>query len=305
MGTPDFSVPTLEKIIALGHQVVACYTRAPQKAGRGQLERKSPVHLAAKAAGIAVFTPQSLKGANEQAEFAAHNADVAVVVAYGLLLPKPVLDAPKHGCLNLHGSLLPRWRGAAPIQRAIMAGDKVSGVMVMKMDEGLDTGPVGLSREIEIPPEMSAGELHDKMMMLGASLMGEALVALEQDRLVFTAQSEAGASYAKKIKKCETRIDWHRPANEVHDLIRGLSPFPGAWCEIEINGKPVRVKILRSELVDKSGKPGEIVDDRVAIACLSGAVRLLEVQRAGKAKMNMDEFLRGSGSLAGQILTSR
>ncbi len=304
MGTPDFSVPTLLQIMAMGHEVIACYTRAPQRAGRGQLAKKSPVHLAAEAAGIGVFTPKSLKGADEQAQFAAHKADVAVVVAYGLLLPKPVLEAPKYGCLNLHGSLLPRWRGAAPIQRAIMAGDKTSAVMVMKMDEGLDTGPVALLEKIDIPVLMSAGELHDKMMVIGADLMGRALGALERNSLVFTPQSQEGASYAKKIKKSETRIDWSRPANQVHNHIRGLSPFPGAWCEIKIKDKLVRIKILRSELVDENGETGEILNDRLIIACSSGAVRLLEVQRAGKAKMNIDEFLRGSGSLAGQILTS-
>jgi len=304
MGTPDFSVPTLEHIISLGHEVVACYTRAPQPAGRGQFEKKSPVHLAAKAAGITVFTPKSLRGYSEQAEFAAHNADIAVVAAYGLLLPKAILEAPKYGCLNLHASLLPRWRGAAPIQRAIMAGDKTSGVMVMKMDEGLDTGPVGLVEEIEISPQMSAGELHDKMMVIGAGLMGKALAALERGSLLFTPQGQEGASYARKIKKSETRIDWNRKANEVHDHIRALSPFPGAWCEIRVKGKLARVKILRAELAAGSGKPGLVLDDKLTIACSGGAVRLRELQRAGKGKMNAGEFLRGSGPLAGQMLVS-
>jgi len=310
MGTPDFSVPTLLQLIAMGHEIVACYTRAPRPAGRGQLEKKTPVHLAAEAARIEVFTPKSLKGADEQAQFGAHNADIAVVVAYGLLLPKPVLEAPKFGCLNLHGSLLPRWRGAAPIPRAIMAVDKSTGIMVMKMDEGLDTGPVGLVEEIEIPFEMTAGELHDKMMVRGADLMGRALAALERGSLLFTRQSEEGASYAKKIAKSETRIDWNRPANEVHNHIRGLSPFPGAWCEIEIKGRPVRVKILCAALAGSSGssggsgEPGLVLDNNLTIACSSGAIRLIEVQRAGKGKMDAGEFLRGSGPLAGQILLS-
>ncbi|VAW14154.1 Methionyl-tRNA formyltransferase [hydrothermal vent metagenome] len=304
MGTPSFSVPSLLQIISLGHQIVACYTRAPKKAGRGQKEKKSPVHLAAEAANIAVFTPKSLKGATEQAEFAAHQADVAIVVAYGLLLPKPVLDAPKHGCLNLHGSLLPRWRGAAPIQRAIMAGDKTSGVMVMKMDEGLDTGPVALMEKIAISSQMNAGELHDKMMVLGADLIGRALGALERNSLRFVPQSDKGITYAKKIEKSEARINWGCPADQVHNLIRALSPFPGAWCEIEIKGKPVRVKILGSELVEASAEPGKIIGDDLTIACSSGAVRLKQVQRAGKGKMDIGEFLRGSGPLAGQILAS-
>src|SRR4051812_9156705 len=205
MGTPDFSVPTLLEIISSGHEVVAVYTRAPKPAGRGQAERKSPVHLAAEAAGIAVFTPRSLKGEAEQMVFASHDADLGVVVAYGLLLPKPILDAPRLGCLNLHGSLLPRWRGAAPIQRAVMAGDKRTGVMVMQMDEGLDTGPVGLVEEMPIGPDETAGLVHDRMMRVGADLMGRALAALERGSLTFTPQAEAGVTYAKKIEKAETR----------------------------------------------------------------------------------------------------
>ena len=246
MGTPEFSVPTLLEIVSSGHEVVAVYTRAPKPAGRGQAERKSPVHEAAEGLGIPVFTPRSLKGADEQGVFALHDADLGIVVAYGLLLPKPILDAPRLGCLNLHGSLLPRWRGAAPIQRAVMAGDAQTGVMVMQMDEGLDTGPVALGEVIPIGPDMTSGELHDTMMRIGADLMGRALAALDRGSLAFKPQPEDGAIYAKKIEKSEARIDWSLPAAEVHNHIRGLSPFPGAWFEIELAGKPVRVKALRS-----------------------------------------------------------
>ncbi|MDB5561966.1 MAG: Methionyl-tRNA formyltransferase [Hyphomicrobiales bacterium] len=297
MGTPDFAVPTLSEIVSSGHEVVAVYTRAPKPAGRGQAERKSPVHLAAEGFGIPVFTPKSLKGAEEQGVFALHDADVAVVVAYGLLLPKPILDAPRLGCLNLHGSLLPRWRGAAPMQRAIMAGDTRTGVMVMQMEEGLDTGPVALVDEMPIGPDMTAGELHDKMMRVGADLMGRALAALERGSLTFTPQSEAGAVYAKKLEKAEARIDWSKPAAEVHNLIRGLSPFPGAWFELEVGGKPVRIKALRSTLAEGQGAPGTILDEELTIACGDGAVRLTSVQREGKGVMDAPTFLRGTASV--------
>jgi methionyl-tRNA formyltransferase len=296
MGTPDFSVPTLTEIVSSGHEVVAVYTRAPKPAGRGQEERKSPVHLAAEGFGLPVFTPKSLKGEAEQIVFASHDADVAIVVAYGLLLPKPILDAPQLGCLNLHGSLLPRWRGAAPIQRAVMEGDRQTGVMVMRMEEGLDTGPVGLGEVIPIGPDMTSGELHDVMMRVGADLMGRALAALERGSLDFTPQTEEGAVYAKKIEKAESRIDWSRPAPEVHNHIRGLSPFPGAWFEIELGGKPVRVKALRSTMGEGEGAPGTILGD-LTIACGSGAVRLMQVQREGKGAMDAATFLRGAGTL--------
>ena len=300
MGTPEFSVPTLLEIISSGHEVVAVYTRAPKPAGRGQAERKSPVHLAAEAAGIPVFTPRSLKGADEQGVFALHDADLGIVVAYGLLLPKPILDAPRLGCLNLHGSLLPRWRGAAPIQRAVMAGDTQTGVMVMQMDEGLDTGPVALGEVIPIGPDMTAGELHDAMMRIGADLMGRALAALERGSLDFTPQLEDGTIYAKKIEKTETRIDWNQPAEAVHNHIRGLSPFPGAWFEIELGGKPVRVKVLRSTLASGSGTPGTLLPD-LTVACATGAVRLVQIQREGKTPMDAATFLRGAGVLPGSV----
>ena len=296
IGTPEFAVPTLAEIVARGHDVAAVYTRAPKPAGRGRTERKSPIHLAAEGFGLAVHTPRSLKSVDEQAVFAMHAADVAVVVAYGLILPLPILEAPLDGCLNLHGSLLPRWRGAAPIQRAVMAGDARTGVMVMKMDEGLDTGPVGLVEEMPIGPDTTAGELHDQMMLVGADLMGRALSALERGSLHFTPQSEDGVTYAKKIEKAEARIDWSRPAAEVHNLIRGLSPFPGAWFELPLSGGTARIKVLRSTLAQGSGAPGTMLDG-LTIACGEGSVRLLQVQREGKAGMDADAFLRGAGPL--------
>ncbi len=300
MGTPDFSVPTLLEIVSSGHEVVAVYTRAPKPAGRGQEERKSPVHLAAEGFGIPVYTPRSLRDEAEQIIFASHDADLAVVVAYGLLLPKPILDAPRLGCLNLHGSLLPRWRGAAPIQRAVMAGDRETGVMVMQMDEGLDTGPVALVDMIPIGPDMTAGELHDAMMRVGADLMGRALAALDRGSLDFRPQTDDGALYAKKIEKSEARIDWSLPAETVHNHIRGLSPFPGAWFELELGGKPVRVKALRSTLGEGSGAPGTVLPNLV-ICCGTGAVRLTQVQREGKGAMDAATFLRGAGPLPERI----
>jgi len=259
------------------------------------------VHEAAEAFGIPVFTPRSLKGEAEQAQFAALEADVAVVVAYGLLLPKPVLEAPQYGCLNLHGSLLPRWRGAAPIQRAIMAGDSRTGIVVMQMDEGLDTGAMGPTEIIAITPEMTAGELHDQMMRLGADLMGRALAALERGSLDFTPQPESGETYAAKIDKAEARIDFSRPAEEVHNLIRGLSPFPGAWFEMELGGKPVRIKALRSTLANGAEVPGALLGSDLVIACGSGAVRLSQVQREGKGAMDAATFLRGAGTLPTKV----
>ena len=296
MGTPDFAVPTLTEIVSAGHEVVAVYTRAPKPAGRGQAERKSPIHLAAENFGIPVRTPKTLRNTDEQAAFAALEADVGIIVAYGLILPKPILDAPRLGCLNLHGSLLPRWRGAAPIQRAVLAGDARTGVMVMQMDEGLDTGPVALIDEMPIGPDMTTGELHDRMMLVGADLMGRALAALERGSLTFTPQTEAGLTYAKKIEKAETRIDWSKPAQEVHNLIRGMSPFPGAWFELELNGAPVRIKALRSTLATGQGAPGALFPG-LTIACGEGAVRLTLVQREGKSALDAATFLRGAGAL--------
>ncbi|MCX5496340.1 methionyl-tRNA formyltransferase [Kaistia dalseonensis] len=294
MGTPDFSVPTLTEIIGQGHEVVAVYTRAPRPAGRGMGERKSPVHEIAERFGIPVFTPKSLKGEAERAAFASLDADAAVVVAYGLILPQAILDAPREGCLNLHASLLPRWRGAAPIHRAIMAGDAETGVMVMRMEAGLDTGPVAMAEKIAIGPDVTTGDLHDQLARLGADLMVRALAALSRGGLNTVPQAEAGVTYAAKIDKGETRIDWARSARDVHNHIRGLSPFPGAWCEMTLAGKTERVKILRSTIGAGAGVPGTVLDGELTIACGDGAVRLVELQRAGGKPLRAAEFLRGA-----------
>jgi methionyl-tRNA formyltransferase len=294
MGTPEFSVPTLRALRAAGHEIAAVYSQPPRPAGRRGLElTPSPVHRAAEELGIEVRTPVSLKGEAEQQAFRALGADAAVVVAYGLLLPKPILEGTRLGCFNGHASLLPRWRGAAPIQRAMMAGDAETGMMVMKMDEGLDTGPVALTERIAIGPDMTGGELHDALSAAGAPLMVEAMVRLERGELALTPQPADGITYARKIDKAESRIDWTRPAREVHDTIRALSPFPGAWCEVTVNGKAERLKVLRTTRAEGSGTPGAVLDDALAIACGDGAVRLLEVQRAGGRPMTAPEFLRG------------
>ncbi len=293
MGTPDFSVPTLAEVLGAGHEVVAAYTQPSRPAGRGMAERLSPVAQFAASAGIPVKSPASLKNEAEQRAFAGLGADAAVVVAYGLLLPRPILTAPRFGCLNLHASALPRWRGAAPIQRAIMAGDCETAVMVMRMEEGLDTGPVCVAERIPIAPEATAGELHDELARRGASLMVRALGALERASLDCTPQAEAGATYAAKIDKAEAHIDFGRPAQEVHNRIRALSPVPGAWFETEAGGKAERIKVLRAARAEGSGSPGELLDDALTVACGAGAVRLLELQRAGKKRMGAQEFLRG------------
>ncbi|TPJ74287.1 methionyl-tRNA formyltransferase [Mesorhizobium sp. B2-7-1] len=304
MGTPDFSVPTLRAIAEAGHEIVAVYTQPPRAAGRRGLElTPSPVQREAERLGVEVRTPTSLKGEAEQAAFAALRADVAVAVAYGLLLPKAVLEATRLGCLNGHASLLPRWRGAAPIQRAIMAGDAETGMMIMKMEEGLDTGPVAMVEKVAIAPDMTAGELHDRLMAQGASLMVEALAQLGINCLTFTPQAIAGVTYARKIDKLETRVDWTRPSGEVHNHIRGLSPFPGAWCEVDIGGRMERLKLLRSTLSDGVGESGGILDDRLTVACGAGAVRLVEVQRAGGKPAAAQEFLRGAKIEKGMKLT--
>ncbi|MET3578845.1 methionyl-tRNA formyltransferase [Mesorhizobium robiniae] len=295
MGTPEFSVPTLRAIAKAGHEIEAVYTQPPRAAGRRGLElTPSPVQREAERLGVEVRTPVSLKNEAEQQAFRALRADVAVVVAYGLLLPKPIIEAPRFGCLNGHASLLPRWRGAAPIQRAVMAGDAETGMMVMRMEGGLDTGPVAMVEKCAIGPDMTAGDLHDRLMFIGAALMAKALARLERDALTFTAQATVGVTYAKKIDKAETRVDWTRPAGEVHDHIRGLSPFPGAWCETEIGGRLERLKLIRSTLSQGAGEPGGILDDRLTVACGSGAIRLVEVQRAGGRPITAQEFLRGA-----------
>lgn len=303
MGTPDFAVPTLSELLGAGHDIAAVYTQPPRAAGRGQKSRPGPVQSFAEEAGLPVHTPLSLRDGEAQSSFAAHDADVAVVVAYGLILPRPILEAPVHGCLNLHGSILPRWRGAAPIQRAVMAGDAESGIAVMRMEEGLDTGPVCLVDRVAIEPNMTAGQLHDRLATLGADLMVRALAALERDSLDCTPQPDEGVTYAEKIDKREARIDWSRPAAEVHNLIRGLSPFPGAWFEHTHDGKAERIKVLRSEQVRGEGAPGELLDDQLTVACGTGAIRLVQVQRAGKSPMAADAFLRGFPLTKGAQIT--
>ena len=293
MGTPDFAVPALRAICDAGHEVLAVYTQPPRAAGRGMALRKSPVHQAAEQAGLTVRTPERLKGAEEQEQFRALEADAAVVVAYGLILPKPILDAPRHGVFNVHASLLPRWRGAAPINRAIMAGDSVSGVSIMRLTEGLDAGPVCLTGRVKIGPEMTAGELHDALAPLGAELMAKALAELDQGTLQCHPQHDEAATYAPKLDPREMRINWRLKARDVHDRIRGLSPHPGAWFEIELGGKRERLKVLRSALAKASGPPGTLLDDKLTIACGKGAVRLTDVQRGGKKPMPVADFLRG------------
>jgi methionyl-tRNA formyltransferase len=294
MGTPEFSVPTLVELAAHGHEIAAVYTRAPKPGGRGMKLQPTPVELEARRLGIPVATPKTLKTPQALDEFRAHGADAAVVVAYGMILPQAILDAPKLGCYNLHASLLPRWRGAAPINRAIMAGDDETGVMVMKMDVGLDTGDVAMAERIAISGQMTVSDLHDTLARLGADLMVRAMAALERGALQLKVQSEDGVTYAAKIDKAEARIDWSKPAQAVLRHIHGLSPFPGAWSEISGDGERARIKILRCELASGSGAPGAVLDDRLAIACGEGAIRITELQRAGKASMKATEFLRGT-----------
>ena len=304
MGTPDFSAATLRALATAGHEIAAAYTQPPRPAGRRGLElMKSPVHLLAEELDVEVRTPVSLKGDAEQGAFRALDADVAVVVAYGLLLPKAILEGTRLGAFNGHASLLPRWRGAAPIQRAIMAGDAETGMMVMKMDEGLDTGPVAMTERVAIDPLMTAGELHDRLRDVGARLMVDALAALEAGTLELKPQSEDGVTYAKKIAKQETRVDWSRAGRDVHNHIRGLSPFPGAWCEMIVSGKAERVKLLRSAPAEGAGAPGELVGDGLLVACGEGAVRLTELQRAGGKPLEAGEFLRGAKLEKGELLS--
>jgi methionyl-tRNA formyltransferase len=295
MGTPDFAVPTLLALAAARHEIAAVYTRAAKPAGRGMELQPAPVEREARRLGLPVLTPATLKSAEAQAVFSAHKADAAVVVAYGLILPKAILDVPRLGCFNVHASLLPRWRGAAPINRAIMAGDNESGVTIMQMDEGLDNGAMAIAEQVTIGADMTAGDLHDALAPLGADLMLRALAAAERGTLALTPQAEAGVTYAAKISKTETRIDWTKPCSQVHDHIRGLSPFPGAWFEID----GVRVKALRSTKAAGKAAPGIVLDDKLTIACGDGAIRLSLVQRAGKQPMQAEEFLRGTPVKAG------
>jgi methionyl-tRNA formyltransferase len=302
MGTPQFAVPTLSELVGQGHDVAAVYTQPPRGAGRGMATRKSPVHTAGERFGLVVRAPASLKSEGEAAELAALRPDVVVVVAYGQILPRAILALPREVCLNLHASLLPRWRGAAPIERAIMAGDAETGVMVMRMEAGLDAGPIALVERVSIGADMTAGELTERLSHRGADLTARALAALSRGVLTFTPQSEAGITYAKKIDKSETRIDWTRPAAEVHNHIRGLSPDPGAWFEADFGKGPERVRVLRSTRAEGSGAAGIVLDASLAIACGEGAVRLLELQRAGKQPLKADAFLRGTPIAAGSRL---
>lgn len=296
MGTPEFSVPVLDALVDAGHEVVCVYCQPPRPAGRGKKDRPTPVHARAEALGLEVRYPVSLKGVEAQAEFAALQADVAVVVAYGLILPQAILDAPARGCLNIHASLLPRWRGAAPIHRAVMAGDAQTGVCIMQMEAGLDTGPVLLREALDIGVEETTAGLHDRLSVVGARLIVEALAQL--DDLEPHVQPDEGVSYAHKIDKAEARVDWSRPAEEVDRLIRGLSPFPGAWCEVE--GE--RLKLLGSRLAEGAGAPGEVLDGSLRVACGTGAVQLTRLQRAGKGAQDAEEFLRGRAIPVGAVL---
>jgi methionyl-tRNA formyltransferase len=299
MGTPDFAVPTLLELVGAGHDIAAVYTRAPQPAGRGMELRPSPIAREAARFGLPVVTPKTLRSADAAQAMRAHGADAAVVVAYGLILPKPILEAFPLGCFNLHASLLPRWRGAAPINRAIMAGDPETGVMVMKMEQGLDTGPIAMADRFAIAADATAGELHDILAQRGSKLMVVALAALERGTLQLRPQPDTGVTYANKIDKNETRIDWTLSWQKVHDHCRGLSPFPGAWFELADIG---RVKVLRTTKGAGSGKAGQVLDDQLTIACADGAVRLVELQRAGRQPMRTDEFLRGTPIAPGSVL---
>jgi methionyl-tRNA formyltransferase len=287
MGTPEFSVPALDALVSAGHEIAAVYTQPPRPAGRGQKDRPSPVHLRAEALGLPVRHPKTLRTPDAQAEFAALGTDIAVVVAYGLILPKAVLDAPRHGCLNIHASLLPRWRGAAPIHRAVLAGDVETGVCIMRMEEGLDIGPVLLRAATPIGPTETTGDLHDRLAALGARLIVDALAGL--DMLVPEPQSDEGVTYASKIDKAEAAIDWTKSAAEIDRQIRGLSPFPGAWTTHE--GR--RLKLLRSRRVDGAGAPGEVLHG-LSVACGEGATDILEVQAEGRARQDATSFLRGA-----------
>jgi methionyl-tRNA formyltransferase len=295
MGAPDFAAPSLKAIVEAGHTIVAAYSRAPKPAGRRGLNlAKTPIHLLAEGLGIPVATPASLRGASAQEMFVDHAADAAVVVAYGLILPRAILDATRLGCFNLHASLLPRWRGAAPIQRAIMAGDRETAVSVMRMEEGLDTGPIGLEERIAISAGQTAGEITAKLAQIGAGLITGALRLIEDGGLDFRPQSAAGVTYAHKIDKAETHIDWRGDADVVRNRIHGLSPTPGAFSQIDLARGPERIRFLHVEAIDGSGAPGVVLDDSLAIACGRGAIRVIEAQRGGKQAMRREEFQRGA-----------
>ena len=297
-GTPDFAVPALDALVAAGHEIACVYTQPPRAAGRGGKERRSPVHGVAERSALTVRAPETLKDAAAQADFAALELDAAVVVAYGLILPKPILEAPRLGCFNIHASLLPRWRGAAPIQRAILAGDSETGITIMAMDEGLDTGPELLKETVPIGPSATAETLHDQLSVLGARLIVEALEGLATGQLTPTPQAEEGATYAAKLTRDEGRLDWNRPATELEHQVRAFSPWPGAWFT---HGDD-RLKVVAAELAPGSGAPGSVIDDQLTIACGAGALRLLNVQREGRAPMTAAAFLRGYPIARGTVL---
>jgi methionyl-tRNA formyltransferase len=302
MGSPDFAVPTLNALIEAGHEIAAVYSQPDRPTGRGHKLKPTAVAERALALGLSVRTPKSLKNIEEQQSFAALELDAAIVVAYGLILPLPILEAPKYGCFNLHGSLLPRWRGAAPMQRAIEAGDTETGVQVMAMEEGLDTGAVFLSHTEIITEQTTAGQLHDALASAGAHLMISALEELEAGKLVGTPQKEDGVTYARKIERHETRLNWHLGAAAQVRKIHAFSPFPGCWFELPTDKGLVRIKALRAEFIEGAGQPGMVLDQDLAIACGEGAIRLLNVQKEGKGAASAAEFLRGNPVPIGTIL---
>ncbi len=303
MGTPDFSVPALANLLEAGHEIVAIYSQPPRKSGRGMSKHQSPVHQYAESHGLKVLTPLNFKQAATIEVFVAHEADVAVVVAYGLILPVEVLTAPRHGCFNIHASLLPRWRGAAPIQRAIMAGDTETGVTIMQMDAGLDTGAMVRSQTVAITPVTTAGSLHDELCQVGGDLIVKALDDLVKGALTSTPQGDEGITYAQKITKAEGRIDWGRTAEEIDRHIRGLTPWPGAWFEAEQSGKHYRIKVKKAHIAAGEGAAGEVLDNKLLVACGSGALRIEQVQRQGKSPAMAEDFLRGFALLPGLVLS--
>jgi len=298
MGTPDFAVPALAALMEAGHEIACVYTQPPRPAGRGKRAQISIVHAFAVLNKLPVRHPESLRDAEVQAEFAALDLDLAVVAAYGLILPKPVLEAPRHGCLNIHASLLPRWRGAAPIQRAILAGDEETGVTIMRMEEGLDTGPMLLQERVPIDPDMDAAELHETLAMLGGRMIVRALDRLETGALTETPQPEEGVTWAAKIDKAETRIDWSLPAEELVRRVNAFSPYPGAWFDLDGD----RIRVLSAEAKDGDGAPGTVLDNRLTVACGDGALRILGLQLAGKTAMAAESFLRGRQVPRGTVL---
>ena len=301
MGSPEFAIPALARLHQDGHEICAVYTQPPREAGRGKKLRPTPVHIFAEEKGLEVRHPISIKNEIEYQAFSDFNVDVAVVVAYGLLLPEAILNAPKHGCLNIHASLLPRWRGAAPIHRAIMAGDEETGVSIMQMEKGLDTGPVCHEVRFKITPDITTAGLHDKLASLGADAISSTLKQLETGSLDLKQQSEDGITYAAKIDKAEARIDFDQPAEMVQRHIHGLSPFPGAWFELPYEGKLLRIKLLQVKIINAKGVPGEILDNELTIACKRDAIKPVRLQREGKAPVNLDEFLNGHQITSGVV----